>query len=90
MEREIIVEVTCKNCSTQLTGRHLLNFRIDIENLKRINRPLGNLNLKENEVELKSMDNLLKDELNTYYICKDCGRENHVVIPVMEEMKYIV
>lgn len=71
-------------------GRHLLNVRTDSDKILRINIPLGRLDLKANEVALKTTDNFLAEKLNTYYNSRTCGEENRVTIPISKEMKYFV
>ncbi|WP_086312078.1 hypothetical protein A5821_003345 [Enterococcus sp. 7F3_DIV0205] len=87
MEREITVEVTCKNCQKQMTGKFLLNTRTDKQDHQRVNIPLGELTLSENELELTCNDNLADDEINLYYYCKNCKTKNHVTVYLTDEMR---
>lgn len=87
MEREIRMNVTCKNCQKKMVGKFLLNTRTDTADHQRINIPLGELTLSANEIELVCEDILVDDELNLYYVCENCGFKNHVTISMTEEMK---
>ncbi|EOL42767.1 hypothetical protein [Enterococcus caccae] len=87
MEREISVELTCKNCENKMIGKFLLNTRTDKENHQRVNIPLGELNLSGDEIELVCDDTIVDDEINLHYNCKNCGTKNHVTILITDEMK---
>ncbi|WP_207694211.1 hypothetical protein DOK67_0001835 [Enterococcus sp. DIV0212c] len=87
MEREISVEVTCKNCEKEMTGKFLLNTRTDKSDHQRVNIPLGELNLSDNEIELVCDDIIVDDEINLHYDCKNCGIKNFVTILVTDVMK---
>lgn len=86
MEREISVAVTCKNCENKMTGKFLLNKRTDKADHQRVNIPLGELTLSDNEIELVCDDILVDDEINLHYSCKNCGIENHVTIQMTDDM----
>ena len=87
MEREISVEVICKQCENEMTGKFLLNTRTDKANHQRVNIPLGELTISDNEIGLICDDVLVDNEINLHYLCKNCGIENHIIIQLTDDMR---
>ncbi len=89
MDKEIILNLTCKGCSKDIIGRFLLNIRTDNKGNYRINIPFETLQLGNNEVELQSKETILDNKLNLFYNCPFCGVENIVSISVTDELKKV-